>query len=575
MFHAREDLLMQGSKSPPRFLICAAAGDGGSTLVDRVDARRKIASGQAEPCASARTPEFVVSDAPERLMAQGTSIADRVIIVVDSRGLTARARRHAFIVSLFGIRHILLAVNKIDLVDFSERAFERIVADYAAYASGLGFASMSAIPISALHGDNIATRSANTPWYGGSALLDHLGTAGPHHGDVGKPFRFAARPADRPNLEFSGYVASGRVAVGDRVVAAISGRQATVARIVREGGELPFAVAGQAATLVLDEEIDVSGGDLLAEPSARPHVADQFQAHLVWFGDDELIPGRAYLMRTAADSVGATVTTLKYGVAVTSFSREAAKTLRTNAIGVCNLSTRRPIAFDGRAENCATAGFLLIDRLSNATVGAGMIDFPLRRAGNIHWQALTIDKAARAAQKGQAPTVLWFTGLSGSGKSTIANFLEKALHAKGRHTFLLDGDNVRHGLNRDLGFTDADRVENVRRVAEVAKLMSDAGLIVLVSLISPFRSERRMAREMTPDGEFIEIFIDTPIEECARRDPKGLYKRAMSGKIHNFTGVSSPYEPPEAPEIHLQTVGRDPLELAQKIVAYLESRTAS
>ncbi|WP_424363294.1 sulfate adenylyltransferase subunit CysN [Methylocystis parvus] len=525
--------------------------------------------------------KFIVADTPgheeyTRNMATGASTADLAVVLVDSRqGVLKQTRRHSFIASLLGIRRIVLAVNKIDLVDFSRETFETIVQEYMEFAATLGFKSITPIPISARHGDNVTFRSGRMPWFDGPTLLGHLETVPVDSDELAKPFRFPVQLVNRPNLDFRGYagqIASGRIAVGDKVTAAKSGQQTTVARIVTYDGDLLQAAAGQAVTLVLKDEIELARGNLLVDPAARPHVADQLQAHLVWFDHEDLIPGRSYILRTETESVGATVTALKYSVDVNSFSHEAAKTLSMNEVGVCNLSTQHPIAFDSYAENRTTGNFVLIDRFSNATVGAGMIDFPLRRAQNVHWQALEIDKAARAAQKHQSPVVLWFTGLSGSGKSTVANLVEKILHAKGKHTFLLDGDNVRHGLNRDLGFTDADRVENIRRVAEVAKLMNEAGLIVLVSFISPFRSERQMAREMLPEGEFIEVFVDTPIEECARRDPKGLYKRAKAGQIQNFTGISSPYEPPEQPEIHLHTVGRDPLDLAQFIERYLDAR---
>jgi bifunctional enzyme CysN/CysC len=389
------------------------------------------------------------------------------------------------------------------------------------------------------------------------------------------PLRFPVQYVNRPNLDFRGFagtVASGSVAKGDEIVVAKSGKSSRVRRIVTHGGDLDLAVEGQAVTLVLDDEIEVSRGEMLVAPTARPQVADQFAANVVWFDEQPLLPGRSYILRTETDQASATVTDLKYRIDVNNFAHEAAKFLDMNEVGVCNLSLLSPIAFDGFAENRATGAFILIDRITNATVGAGMILHALRRSENIHWQSLDVGRQERALIKHQRPAVLWFTGLSGSGKSTIANLLERKLHASGRHTYILDGDNVRHGLNRDLGFTDQDRVENIRRVAEVARLMTDAGLIVIVSFISPFRAERRMARELLGEGEFIEVFVDTPFEECARRDPKGLYARALSGGLKNFTGVDSPYEVPENPEIHLQTVGHAPEELAERLETWLGRR---
>ncbi len=521
---------------------------------------------------------FIVADAPgheeyTRNMVTGASTADLAIVLVDGRhGIQQQTKRHSFIASLLGIRHIVLAINKMDLLHYEQDAYEKIAAAYTAFAEGLGFTTIIPIPISARYGINIITKSEETPWYGGRSLLDHLETISISHDGRESPLRFPVQWVNRPDLNFRGFcgqVASGMVSVGDAVTVAKSGQQTTVKRIITYDGDQTTAIEGQAVTLVLSDEVEVSRGNLLVSPIARPDVADQFQAHVIWFSHDPLIPGRPYILRTENDSTTATVTALKYNIDVNSFAHQSSKTLMANEIGLCNLSTQQPICFDSYAENRTTGNFILIDRFTNATVGAGMINHSLHRAQNVHWQALTIDRTARAEQKSQRPVVLWFTGLSGSGKSTIANLVEKLLHASGKHTFLLDGDNVRHGLNRDLGFTAEDRVENIRRIAEVAKLMADAGLIVLVSFISPFRSERQMARELMPEGEFVEIFVDTPIEECMRRDPKGLYRKAMDGQLPNFTGISSPYEAPENPEIHLRTIDHDSLTLALEVQDYL------
>ncbi len=608
----------QDSKSLLRFLTCGSVDDGKSTLigrllydtkslfedqlstleqdsvkygttgddvdfallVDGLDAEREqgITIDVAYRFFSTPKRTFIVADAPgheeyTRNMVTGASTADLAIVLVDCRqGVLQQTKRHTYIASLLGIRHVVLAINKMDLLQYEQATYEKIVADYMAFAKELGFATIRPIPISARYGDNIATKSTDTPWYDGPSFLDYLETVAIDGNASEKPFRFPVQWVNRPNLDFrgfSGQVASGTVCVGDAVTVAKSGQQTTVKRIVTYDGDQTSAFEGQAVTLVLSDEVELSRGNLLVSPTERPNVSDQFQAHVIWFSHEALIPGRAYILRTETDSVGATVTALKYSIDVNTFAHQSAKTLAMNEIGVCNLSTQQPICFDSYAENRVTGNFILIDRFTNATVGAGMIIHSLHRAQNVHWQALTIDKAARAEQKNQRPVVLWFTGLSGSGKSTIANLVEKLLHAKGKHTFLLDGDNVRHGLNRDLGFTAEDRVENIRRIAEVAKLMTDAGLIVLVSFISPFQSERQMARELMPDGEFIEVFVDAPIEECVRRDPKGLYKKAMAGQIPNFTGISSPYEAPENADIHLHTIGHDPLDLAHRVEDYL------
>ena len=524
---------------------------------------------------------FIVADTPgheeyTRNMATGASTADLAVVLVDARkGILRQTRRHSYIASLLGIRHVVLAVNKIDLVGHDRATFDRHVADYMAFAGDLGFSTIQAIPLSARHGDNVTRASGATPWYTGPSLLEHLETVPVDSPSGDRPFRLPVQYVVRPNLDFRGFagqIASGSVAVGDNVVVAKSGQSSRVRQIVTYDGPLERAVEGQAVTLVLEDPLEVSRGNMLVAPDSRPSVADQFQAHVIWFEPQPLLPGRSYILRTETDSVEATVTALKYSVDIHSFSHIAAKALHMNEVGVCNLSTRAPIVFDPYADNRATGNFILIDRATNRTVGAGMIDYALRRAENIHWQAVEVDRTARAALMGHRPAVVWFTGLSGSGKSTVANRLERLLHSLGYHTYLLDGDNVRHGLNRDLGFTAEDRVENIRRVAEVARLMADAGLIVLVSFISPFRSERQLAREMMVEGEFIEVFIDTPIEECARRDPKGLYRKAMRGEIENFTGITSPYEPPEQAELHLRTLGTDPNDLAMRIEELLACR---
>ena len=611
----------QESKDLLRFLTCGSVDDGKSTLIGRLlydtklifedqlatlekDSRKHGTTGDdidfallVDGLEAEReqgitidvayrffaTPRrrFIVADTPgheqyTRNMATGASTADLAIVLVDARqGVLRQTRRHSFIASLLGIRHIVLAVNKIDLVDFDQAVFDRIVGEYRQFAHGLGFETLTPIPISARFGDNVTGRSDRMGWYDGPALLEHLEAVPIARGDDARPFRFPVQYVNRPNLDFRGFagtVASGSIATGDEIVVAKSGKPSRVRRIVGPGRDLDVAREGEAVTIVLEDEVEVSRGNMLVPPGARPHVADQFQANVVWFDEHPMMPGRSYILRTETDQVTATVTDLRYRVDVNSFSQEAAKSLEMNEVGVCNLSTQSAIVFDAYGENRVTGAFILIDRLTNATAGAGMILHPLRRASNVHWQALDVDRKARAALKHQKPAVLWFTGLSGSGKSTIANLLDKKLYASGRHTYILDGDNVRHGLNRDLGFTEQDRVENIRRVAEVAKLMADAGLLVLVSFISPFRAERRMARELMAQGEFVEVFVDTPFEECARRDPKGLYARALNGEIKNFTGVDSPYEVPENPDVHLKTPGRTVEELTDALESWLGER---
>ena len=524
--------------------------------------------------------KFIVADTPgheqyTRNMVTGASTADAAVILIDARkGVLTQTRRHSYLVSLLGIRHVAVAVNKMDLVGWSQEVFEAIVGEYADFARQIGLDAFAAIPMSALKGDNITAPSPHSPWYSGPPLMRWLEEAPVEDDLQAKPFRLPVQWVNRPNLDFrgfSGQIASGVIRPGDRVKALPSGRESTVERIVAFRGDLDQAVAGQSVTLTLADEIDVSRGDVLAAAASPPEVADQFEATLVWFDDEPLLPGRPYLLKLGARTVSAQVHEPKYKINVNTLEHLAAKRLELNEIGVCNLSLAAPIPFDAYADNKDLGGFILIDRLSNRTVGAGMLHFALRRSHNIHWQALDVDKQARAAAKGQKPRVLWFTGLSGAGKSTIANLVEKRLHAEGRHTYLLDGDNVRHGLNKDLGFTEEDRVENIRRVGEVAKLMADAGLIVLVSFISPFRAERRMARELLAPGEFVEVFVDTPLAEAEKRDVKGLYAKARRGELKNFTGIDSPYEAPETPEIRIDTTALAPDQAAERIVEWLRA----
>ena len=523
--------------------------------------------------------KFIVADTPgheqyTRNMVTGASTADAAVILIDARkGVLTQTRRHSYLVSLLGIRHVVLAVNKMDLVGWDRQVYDAILQEYADFAAQIGIHDFTAIPMSALKGDNITTSSEAAPWYEGPALMPLLESL-PVEDDLReKPFRMAVQWVNRPNLDFrgfSGLISSGTVRPGDKIKALPSGRESSIDRIVTFRGDLDEAVAGQSVTLTLKDEIDISRGDVIAEAGSPPAVADQFEATIVWMDDEAMLPGRPYLLKLGTRTVSAQITEPKYKVNVNTLEHLAAKRLELNEIGVCNLSLDAAIAFDAYAENRDLGGFILIDRISNRTVGAGMLHFALRRSQNIHWQALDVDKAARAALKGQRGRVVWLTGLSGSGKSTIANLVEKRLHADGHHTYLLDGDNVRHGLNKDLGFTDEDRVENIRRVAEVAKLMVDAGLIVLVSFISPFRAERRMARELQAEGDFVEVYVDTPLAVAEQRDVKGLYKKARAGELKNFTGIDSPYEPPENAEIVIDTTKMSAAEAAERIVAWLE-----
>ena len=525
--------------------------------------------------------KFIVADTPgheqyTRNMITGASTADVAVILIDARkGVLTQTRRHSYLVSLIGIRKVVLAINKMDLVDYSQKVFDRIDEEYRAFARQIGLDDITSIPLSGLKGDNMLVASDKTPWYRGPTLMGFLETCEVDDTRLQKePFRMPVQWVNRPNLDFRGFagvVTSGSIKPGDRIVAQPSGKESTVARIVTFNGDLPLAVAGQSITLTLADEIDISRGDVLSLADTPAEVADQFEASLVWMTDEPMLPGRPYLMKIGAQTVTASITEPKYKINVNTMEHLAAKQLGVNEIGVVNLALDRQVAFDAYKANRDTGGFILINRMTNNTVGAGMLNFALRRSHNLRPQAVDVDKARRSELKHQRPAVLWFTGLSGAGKSTIANLVEKKLAAMGRHTYLLDGDNVRHGLNKDLGFTEADRVENIRRVAEVARLMVDAGLIVMTAFISPFRSERAMARGQMADGEFIEIHVNTPLAVAEERDVKGLYKKARRGEIANFTGISSPYEAPEAAEIVVNTHTQTAEEAAELIVARLKA----
>lgn len=525
--------------------------------------------------------KFIVADTPgheqyTRNMATGASTADLAVILIDARkGILTQTRRHSFICSLIGIRNIVLAVNKMDLVDHRQSVYETIDKDYRAFAKELGLENIVSIPISALTGANVLNRSEEMSWYEGDTLMEALEAVDVDEDVQHLPFRLPVQWVNRPNLDFRGFsgtIAGGTVKPGDEIIALPSAKKSKVERIVTYDGDLEEGVAGQAVTLTLTDEIDISRGDVICTQKSPAEISDQFAAHLIWMHDEALLPGRPYLIKTGNTTINASVSDLKHKINVNSLEHEAGKTLELNEVGVVNLSLAKPIAFDPYKDIKETGSFILIDRQTNVTVGAGTLDFPLRRASNIVWQDFAVDKKTRADLKHQSPCVLWFTGFSGSGKSTIANIVEQKLLTEGRHTYALDGDNVRHGLNKDLGFTDAGRVENIRRVGEVSKLMVDAGLIVLVSFVSPFASERRLARGLVDEGEFFEVFVDTPLEVCEERDTKGLYKKARAGEIKNFTGFDSPYEIPENPEIAVKSDEFTAEECADQIIAFLKNK---
>ena len=547
-----------------------------SLLVDGLAAEREqgITIDVAYRFFSTDKRKFIVADTPgheqyTRNMATGASNADLAIVLIDARkGVLTQTRRHSFILSLIGVKHVVLAVNKIDLVGYDRAVFDNIEAEYRAFAKDLGFETLVAIPVSALNGDNMLTPSEKMPWYRGPQLVPYLETVEVASDRINKPMRFPVQWVNRPNLDFRGFsgtVASGVVTVGDEVLVAASRKPARITRIVTMDGDLPVAIAGQAVTLVLDREVDISRGDLLTHPGETPEFSNQFQARMVWMSEETAFPGRSYLLKIGAQLVPATITDLKFRTNVNTLEQTAAKTLELNEVGTLTIATDKPVAFDSYVDNPLTGAFILIDRISNATLGAGVIDFGLRRAQNLSWQSFDVNRTVRAEMKGQVPAIVWFTGLSGSGKSTVANLIEKKLTVEGKHAFILDGDNVRHGLNKDLGFTEEARVENIRRVAEVARLMAEAGLIVLVSFISPFRNERRLAREIAGDVMFTEVYVDTPLEVCEARDPKGLYARARRGEIKNFTGIDSPFEAPEHPEIVLHGATDSPERMAEEL----------
>ncbi|MGW0173051.1 sulfate adenylyltransferase subunit CysN [Rhodococcus sp. NPDC003322] len=614
-------LAQHATKSMLRFITCGSVDDGKSTLIGRLlyesklvfedqlsalesDSKKVGTQGEGLDFAllvdglaaereqgitidvayryfTTERRKFVVADTPgheqyTRNMVTGASTADLAVILIDARkGVLTQTRRHSYLVSLLGIRHVVLAVNKLDLVDYSQEVFEQIVDEYTAFAAEIGLGSVVPIPMSAYMGDNLTDRSPNTPWYRGPSLIEHLETVEIEDELLGGPFRMPVQWVNRPDLDFrgfSGQIVGGAVRPGDRLRVLPSGKESTVARIVTMDGDLDEAVAGRSVTITLADEIDVSRGDVLVAADALPGIADQFEAQLVWMGEHEMLPERPYVCQIGTMTVQARITKPKYKINVNTLEQTATNTLALNEIGVCNISFDRPVPFDAYADNRDTGGFILIDRLTNTTVGAGMIAHSLRRSDNIHWQTVDVNDEARTVLNGHRPQIVWFTGLSGSGKSTIANELERRLYGLGVRTYLLDGDNVRHGLNRDLGFTEADRVENIRRVTEVARLMADAGLIVLASFISPFRAERDAARELIGEDRFCEVFVDTPMDVAEERDPKGLYRKARRGELVNFTGIDSPYEEPESPALRIDTTTTSPAEASALLVDLLRSR---
>jgi bifunctional enzyme CysN/CysC len=550
-------------------------------LVDGLAAEREqgITIDVAYRFFSTEQRKFIVADTPgheqyTRNMVTGASTADLAVILVDARkGVLTQTRRHSYLASLLGIRKFVVAINKLDMLDYAREVFERIEADYRSFADEIGLEDVVCIPTSALKGDNIVSApSENTPWYRGPSLIGYLETAEIEAALVHAPFRMPVQWVNRPNLDFRGFsgpVVAGTIRPGDAVRVLPGGRQSTVARLVTRDGDLEEAVAGQSITITLADEIDVSRGDIIAHADSPPAVADQFEADVVWMSETPMLPGHHYLIKLGTRTVAGTLAPPKYRINVNSLEHVAAKTLGLNEIGVCTLTLDRALPFDPYAENRDMGGFIVIDRVSNETVAAGMLHFALRRSQNVHWQAVEVDKRARSAMNSHSPAVVWFTGLSGAGKSAIANRVEKRLHSEGVRTYLLDGDNVRHGLSKDLGFTDADRIENMRRVAEVARLMVDAGIVVLISFISPFRDERLVARSMVEENEFCEVFVDVPLEVAEQRDAKGLYKKARAGLLKNFTGIDSPYEPPETPEVHILATEIEPDRAAELVVEQL------
>ena len=609
---------MESSKSMLKFITCGSVDDGKSTLIGRLlydsqllyddqleelkrDSKGRLSTEEdidfsllvdglaaereqgitidvAYRFFSTSKRKFIVADTPgheqyTRNMATGASTAEAAVLLIDARlGVSTQTRRHAYILSLVGVKHVMLAINKIDLKDYSRQLFEDICADFENFSKDLGFTSVYAIPISALKGDNITTHSERMPWFKGVPLLTYLEELDATRDDS-KLFRYPVQRVTRPNLDFRGYagtVVGGEIAVGDEVMVAASLKRSRIKSIVTMDGNLPRAVKDDAVTLTLEDEIDISKGDVLHRPGEPLERSNQFQAHLIWMHEDPMLPERSYLMKIGTQATSVQVTDLKYAININTSEHMPATKVDLNGIAVCNFASAQPIAFDAYADNPETGAFILIDRISNNTVGAGMIDFGLHRGQNLSWQSFEISRESRALMKSQKPRVIWFTGLSASGKSSIADIVEQKLAAQNRHTYLLDGDNFRHGLNKDLGFTDADRVENIRRVAEVARLMADSGLIVMTAFISPFRRERRMARDIAGDIDFVEVYVDTPLEVCEARDPKGMYARARRGEIPNFTGISSPYEPPERADIHLDAGERTAEELADEVLQKLQ-----